>query len=319
MKPSLVSILIPSYSRPGMLQRAIHSALNQTFQNLEVIVADDPGPESCRDVIESFSDPRLRAHFHSARIGCWQNVDFAIRHAKGEFITILGDDDSLSPNFIERHLASLRQEAGLSASFGMMHELLESGQFVRHFEPDVGGEGPISSEQFLRAVLRQKVFLGSALLRRRDLLTAWDETREDDIVADQGVLLRLAAVHPVRTAWTPEAVYYKTVHSMQLSSNFVAVSEAYLKTLLRVRAKVEGRKQRRVLTVEAAHLSVVLARHHAAMGQLSNARGLIWDAMLLSPLLPGTWSQLLQSVLWPGRLMRTSRHQRGLDVPVART
>lgn len=317
MKPSLVSILIPSYSRPGMLQRAIRSALNQTFQDLEVVVADDPGPESCRDVIESFSDSRLRAYFHSARMGCWGNVDYAIHQATGDFVSILGDDDSLSPDFIECHLAALQQAVGLSASFGRMNELSESGQFIRHFDPGVGGGGPIGGEDFLSAVLRQKVFLGSALLRRKDLITAWEETREDDIVADQGVLLRLAAVRPVRTVWTPEAVYYKTVHSTQLSSNFLKVSQAYLETLLRVRGLMGAPKYREQLTVEAAHLNVVLARHHAAMGQLSNARGKIWDALRLSPLIPGTWSQLLQSLFWPGRLTRTSRLQRGLDVPVA--
>lgn len=318
MKPPLVSILIPSYSRPGMLQRAISSALNQTFQDLEVVVVDDPGPDSCRKVIESFSDSRLRTHFHPARMGCWQNVDFALHLAEGEYVAILGDDDSLSPNFIERHLASLRQGVGLSASFGMMHELSESGQFVRHFDPEVGGGGPIGGEDFLRAVLRQKVFLGSALLRRTDLITAWDETREDDIVADQGVLLRLAAVRPVRTVWTPEAVYFKTVHSTQLSSNFVAVSQAYLKTLLRLRTQLAGTKHGKQLRIEAAHLSVVLARHHAAIGRLSTARSLLLRAILLAPLLPVIWGQFLQSVLLPGRLERTSRQQRGMEVPGAR-
>ncbi len=247
-------------------------------------------------------------------MGCWGNVDYAIRQARGDFVSILGDDDSLSPEFIERHLASLQRGVGFSASFGMMHELSESGQFIRHFDPGVGGDGPMGGEDFLRAVLRQKVFLGSALLGRKDLITAWEETREDDIVADQGVLLRLAAVRPVRTVWTPEAVYFKTVHSTQLSSNFVRVSQAYLETLLRVRGLIGGRKHRKRLTVEAAHLCIVLARHHAAMGQLSNARRRIRDALWHAPLMPGTWSQLLQSVFWPGRLTRTSRLQRGLDV-----
>ena len=37
----LVSIIIPTYKRSHMLERAIDSALNQTYKNIEIVVVDD--------------------------------------------------------------------------------------------------------------------------------------------------------------------------------------------------------------------------------------------------------------------------------------
>ena len=58
----LVSITTPTFNRPDYLKQAIASALNQTYQNFEIIVSDNASPESAQALVESFKDRRIRFH-----------------------------------------------------------------------------------------------------------------------------------------------------------------------------------------------------------------------------------------------------------------
>ena len=55
-----VSVIIPTYNRAEFLRIAILSALNQTFKDIEIIVADDKSTDHTQDVVKSFKDKRIR-------------------------------------------------------------------------------------------------------------------------------------------------------------------------------------------------------------------------------------------------------------------
>jgi cellulose synthase/poly-beta-1,6-N-acetylglucosamine synthase-like glycosyltransferase len=51
LQQPLVSVLIPSYNRPGYLKEAIESAVGQTYQNVEILVFDDCSPENPQKLV----------------------------------------------------------------------------------------------------------------------------------------------------------------------------------------------------------------------------------------------------------------------------
>ncbi|HTU51357.1 MAG TPA: glycosyltransferase family 2 protein [Acidobacteriaceae bacterium] len=97
-----VSIGIPTINRSDLALRAIRSALAQTYSDVEVIVSDDASTDDTVARVQEIRDPRLVLVQQKQRLGLVGNFDFCLRHATGEFFLLLGDDDILLPNAIEK-------------------------------------------------------------------------------------------------------------------------------------------------------------------------------------------------------------------------
>lgn len=108
MEHPLVTVIIPTRDRPDTLLHCLRTVCSQKNDRLEIIVSDNAGDERTREVIASFSDSRLRHIRPEGRLGMSEHWEFALSHASGEWVTIVGDDDGLMPGAISRllHLAS---------------------------------------------------------------------------------------------------------------------------------------------------------------------------------------------------------------------
>lgn len=91
----LFSVIIPTRDRAKYLDCAIRTCLAQRFTNFELIVADNCSAEATRETVERYPDPRVRYYRSDQALAMSENWERAIRHAQGEYITVLGDDDAL--------------------------------------------------------------------------------------------------------------------------------------------------------------------------------------------------------------------------------
>jgi len=91
-----LSILIPYYHGSKVIELALKSALQQTESDIEIVLSIDDHINS--DFIPDVSkDSRVKIFRHQKRLGMRQNYDFLVKQASGEWITILGQDDSMLP------------------------------------------------------------------------------------------------------------------------------------------------------------------------------------------------------------------------------
>ena len=105
MNNPLLSIIIPTYSRPQLLPRAVKSALAQTLADIEVIVVDDASPEP----VQLPEHEKLRVIRLPVNSGGSVARNTGAKAAKGRWITFLDDDDTLLPHMAEVSLAALAQ------------------------------------------------------------------------------------------------------------------------------------------------------------------------------------------------------------------
>lgn len=96
----LVSVVIPTYNRASLLDRAIDSVLTQTHEHLELLVVDDGSTDHTEAVVAAYEDARLR-YLPREHRGASAARNTGIRHATGRVVSFLDSDNELHP----QHLA----------------------------------------------------------------------------------------------------------------------------------------------------------------------------------------------------------------------
>lgn len=102
---ALVSVIVPTIRRPGLIRRAIDSVRAQTLGDLEIIVVIDGPDPATAAVLDTMDEPRLRVLQNPSPLGPGgvRNAGAAI--ATGEWLAFLDDDDEWLPDKLERQLA----------------------------------------------------------------------------------------------------------------------------------------------------------------------------------------------------------------------
>lgn len=94
---SLISICIPVYKSVIYLERLLNSIFEQTFTDFEVVITDDSPDDAIKHWLnEHFTDHRIIYIRNPVALGTPENWNEAIRHAKGEWIKLMHDDDWFS-------------------------------------------------------------------------------------------------------------------------------------------------------------------------------------------------------------------------------
>jgi len=95
-------IYVPFWGDPELLYQTVDSVRAQTFQDWELEIIDDQYPdESVAARFAAEPDPRIRYTRNTTNLGITENYREAIRRARSPYITILGCDDLMHPNYLE--------------------------------------------------------------------------------------------------------------------------------------------------------------------------------------------------------------------------
>jgi teichuronic acid biosynthesis glycosyltransferase TuaG len=92
-----VSVVIPSYNHASIVGETIHSVLNQSFRDLELIVVDDASSDGSQEVLRSHAgDPRVKLTLLSQNVGAPVAMNVGAEQASGEYIAFCGSAKSWS-------------------------------------------------------------------------------------------------------------------------------------------------------------------------------------------------------------------------------
>ena len=101
-KLPLVSVYIPTKNRRKLLERAIESVLNQTYEQVELIVVNDGSTDDTQQYLESLEGMgKLKVIYNATSKGANCSRNMAIDCANGTYVTGLDDDDYFDHDRIE--------------------------------------------------------------------------------------------------------------------------------------------------------------------------------------------------------------------------
>jgi len=91
---NLVSILMPAFNAENFIESAIQSVLNQTHQNLELLIIDDGSTDATSAIMSKLKNKKIRIFKHQTNKGYLATCNALFKLAKGGFITFLDADDT---------------------------------------------------------------------------------------------------------------------------------------------------------------------------------------------------------------------------------
>ncbi len=119
-----MSIGIPAYNRPIELERAVRSAIDQDYPQIEVLISDDASPDSrvatLGKRLESVSG-RVRFLRQPVNLGHDRNYQRVLEAARGDYFMWLSDDDWLDPTYVSSCVRALQNEPGTVLVCGRAH------------------------------------------------------------------------------------------------------------------------------------------------------------------------------------------------------
>ena len=146
-----ISTVIPTYNRASLLDGALASALNQSFEDCEVLVIDDGSTDATAELVAPYVASGRVRYIRQANQGVSAARNTGIQQSRGRFIAFLDSDDTWTPSHLEHLHATLRRypDAAMAFShFTFVGDTVDAGTQTTAFAK--------SLERFLRSGFTQQ-------------------------------------------------------------------------------------------------------------------------------------------------------------------
>ena len=130
VKPPKVSVIIPVFNTERYVGQAIHSILDQTFSDFELLVIDDASTDASLDVIYSFEDPRIRVLRNKVNRKQAYTLNVGLHAASSEYVAILAADDVATPKRLEIQASFLDAKPDICMVGTWFHRINSRGDIL---------------------------------------------------------------------------------------------------------------------------------------------------------------------------------------------
>jgi len=160
---SEVSVIIPTHNRPEFLKRSIKSVLDQSYQDLELIIVDDGSKPTAQNIVDSFQDSRIRFIRQEVSRGGGTTRNIGIRAATGNFIAFLDDDDEWVQEKLDIQMSRFsKTDSGVGFCFSAVTNIYDNHEEISHVLNGV-------HDHFIRALGNPKGYLTVTLIIKREV------------------------------------------------------------------------------------------------------------------------------------------------------
>ena len=222
----LVSFIVATFNRANTIKRALLSALNQCYDNTELIVVNDGSTDNTSSALHDLVAANKIRYFEQRHMGRSAARNTGLNLARGEFIAFLDDDDELEPDFADVLIRIIQKDAKLDLVFCNCYR-------------EEGGEKSIMSDFTALAASNvfYKLLLGNfipnmCLLYRKKSITNILFNHGQEFNEDYSYLMKIISTDNVDFIDRPLATYHmhagNTVKSMYLemrAKELVVLSE----------------------------------------------------------------------------------------------
>ncbi len=221
----LISVIIPTFNRGPLLLRAIHSVLNQSYKNFELIVVDDGSTDDTEALLNPFINNQTLKYFKQENSGVAAARNLGAKNSSGAWIAFLDSDDEWLPHKLQQQLLFLKANSHLQIVYS--EEIwMRKGVRVNQKQIHKKSGGHIFNE-----CLKQCLIAPSSVMMNRSLYQEMKGFNEEYVVCeDYDLWLRISSLYEIGFIPEPLIIKYGG-HDDQLSTKFVAMDMWRLKSM----------------------------------------------------------------------------------------
>jgi glycosyltransferase involved in cell wall biosynthesis len=217
----LVTIIIPTFNRETKLAEAIESALNQTYQNTQVIVIDDGSIDGTAELVKRY--PPVE-YYYQKNAGQASARNAGLANAKGTIVASLDSDDVWYPNFLENCVDKLEGDQldfvfanwDQDSKGGKTWDFLSKDPFLTPYMSKVkDGWIDLDSKEVRDLYIQSCPSPSSSVvIRKSSIVSGWDE--EMNIGDDWCMYLEAILNKPCKAAFTLNKLWHKRIDEINI-------------------------------------------------------------------------------------------------------
>lgn len=234
MNKPLVTVVVPIYNTEKYLDRCVNSLVNQTYQNIDILLINDGSTDSCREICERWTkkDKRVRViDKQNEGLGNTRNV--GIKNAKGSYMCFCDSDDYLDVDMVKDTLKAAEDTSAQLVVYGI--STITNDQILKQrFIPDATVKtfkgDRVLSEFFPEYIAPNPLGDGKRLyymspcllLYSTDMLRScnWSFVSEREIISEDVYSLLSLFKHVDSVTVVPKALYFYCENESSLSRTY---------------------------------------------------------------------------------------------------
>jgi len=231
MKPD-ISVIMSVYNGEAYLEEAIESVINQTFENLELIIINDCSTDSTSEILASCAvkDNRIKVHTNEVNLKLPSSLNKAISMAQGKYIARMDADDICLPDRFEKQYKFMEENPDVALS-SCRFMTVKNGVYAS------GGAGGRCDNDALRAMLLvANPILHPGVIARAAVMKEFNYDTTLTCTEDLELWTRMAMENQ-KISILPECLLIYRLHDKQITSTTL---ERQYTEVLRIQQKYYG-------------------------------------------------------------------------------
>ena len=113
----MISIIVTAYNVERYIKECIESVLNQTYQDIELIVVDDGSTDLTAEIVKQIRDENPLVHYiYQVNSGVSVARNTGMVHANGDFIMFVDGDDQIEPSIVATLFSKIDDKTDIVAN-----------------------------------------------------------------------------------------------------------------------------------------------------------------------------------------------------------
>lgn len=133
-----VSVIVPVYNTEKYLRRCLDSLVNQTIEDIEIIVINDCSPDNSKEILKEYGKKykdKIKVFHNKTNKGIGYNRNYGIKKATGEYIGFVDSDDWVDETMYDKLYKKVKKD-NLDLVLCNFHKMLEKENDLEEIEPD---------------------------------------------------------------------------------------------------------------------------------------------------------------------------------------